>query len=100
MLVSQTILTIDRTIRELLSAMANRLTFRDNFLAKVLIIPDSGPADTDFVVDHNLGVIPTGYIATLDVPGQVYGQDRILWTELGMTIRCSASNTYIVLVVF
>lgn len=100
MRVSSVILTVERTLRDLVDALANRLTFRENFLARTVAIVDSGPADTDIVVAHNLDIIPSGYIANLDAAGIVYDVNRATWTREEITIRCSVSNASIVLVVF
>ena len=98
MLVSDVILTVDRTIRDILEALSNRLSFADNFAAVTRDVVDTGLADMDFVVDHFLGRIPVGYIANPSA-GYIYG-DSTLWTNTQITLRCSASNVSVRLVIY
>ena len=99
MRVSQIILDIRRSITELIQALTNRLRFPDNFQCKLVDVADTGTADTEFIVTHNLGAIPTHYIANVD-GGFVYDSDIGNWTTTEMKLKCSASNASLRLVIF
>lgn len=99
MRVSTVILNGEKAIRELFQALTNRLRFEDNFQCKVLDVPDSGPADTEFIVQHNLGAVPTHYLANASA-GYVYDSDKANWTVTEMKLKCSAPNATLKLVVF
>lgn len=99
MQVSQVILTVDRTLKDILRALNHKLTFADNFQCVTVDIADSGVADTEFTVRHNLGVIPQGYIAN-SAAGLVNDSDKSNWSATEIKIKCSASNASIRLVIF
>lgn len=100
MRISQVILSPAQTLRQILEALASRLDFKENFRCKIITIADTGSANSDNVVDHNLGVIPTGYIWNISAAGVVYDHNRAGWNATSMTIRCSISNASVVLVIF
>lgn len=100
MRVSQIILDQMVTLREFIRALTNRLTFQDNFQATVIVIDDSGPANTEFIVQHTLDTIPTGYIANMAGAGDVYDSDRDNWTTREIKLKCTLSNAKIYLVIF
>lgn len=99
MRISQVIFTVERTLRELVEALANRLTFGDNMECSIKDVEDSGAADTDFIVDHNLGRLPKWYLANASA-GFVYDGDTTQWTTQQIVLKCSAANSRIKLVVF
>ena len=56
-------------------------------------VTDTGPADTDFTVSHNLGYKPSGWILYYqDKAGNLYVVD---WNETQATFRFSAANAHI-----
>jgi len=99
MRVSDVILNVDRTLRDILAALANRLSFADNMQCALLDVLDTGTADTEFIVPHNLGQVPVWYLANASA-GYVYDGDRTLWTDQEIVLKCSASNASLKLVVF
>ena len=99
MRVSDIIFTVDRTLRDILEALANRLTFIDNVDCVIREVADTGTADVEFTVEHDLQRVPTHYIANAS-EGYIYDGDRTNWTLTEMTLRCSASNASVKLVVF
>lgn len=98
MLISRVILTVTQTLQDILRALSNRLTFKDNFQCVILDVT-GGLADTEFVVTHNLQVIPIGYIANASA-GVVSDSNKVLWTSSTMRLKCSVSSASIRLVVF
>lgn len=100
MRIDAVVLDAGKKLREIVNALQNRLTFRDNFESRRVDIPDSGPADTDLIIAHNLGKIPVGYIANVGAAAIVYDQNRAGWTDSIITIRCSQANTAISLEIF
>lgn len=90
----------DAVIRRLVEAVNGRLTLLDNISAAVITIADSGPADTQYVVSHNIGRIPSGYIWNIDKAGIVYDFNRSTWTSTQLKIKCSVANAALTLIVF
>ena len=80
-------------------ALTNRLRFQDNFQCKLVDVLDTGSADTEFIVTHNLGAVPTHYLANASA-GYVYDSDRANWTDEEMKLKCSAPNASLKLVIF
>lgn len=90
----------DALLQELSKALQNRLTFNENIQSSVVVVPDTGLANSGFVVEHNLGKVPTGYIANVDRAGIVYDFNRNLWSATQMQLKCSVANTALKLIVF
>lgn len=88
------------SVRDLLRAVSNNLTFVDNFLAK-LVGPITTPAgaDTEFTVDHNLGIVPTRYVWNVDKGVVIYDSRRNLWTTSQMFLKCSGTSAVLYLIV-
>jgi hypothetical protein len=100
MRIDSVVLNERKTLQQLINALTNRLTFEDNFQCTIVSIADTGAADTEFVVTHKLGKIPTAYIANLESAGEVYSTGKDTWTTTQMTLKCSAANAKLTLVVF
>src|SRR5207248_3658387 len=63
-----------------LDALANNLTPGDNWRARLagpIVTP--GVADTEFTVEHRLGIVPTYYIWNVDKGAVVYDSRRSQW---------------------
>lgn len=99
MRISSVILDTGKTIRELVQALTNRLRFEDNHACVLIDVADTGSADTEFIVVHNLGVVPTHYVVNSSA-GYVYDSDRANWTITEMKLKCSAPNATLKLVIF
>lgn len=68
---------------------------RDNIDGAWGVVPDTGPANTDFTVVHNLGRIPVGYwLMTTDVATNIY-TGTVSWTSTEITLKSSAANAAI-----
>jgi len=57
--------------------------------------------DESFVVTHNLGRIPSFWIANTTDGSNVYAttSDRAAWTTTAITLRCTASSVLVTLLV-
>ena len=72
----------------------------DNWQAKLLgPITTTGVADTEFTVNHNLGVKATYYIANVDKNAVVYDSRRVDWTDKQMFLKASAATVTLYLIV-
>lgn len=89
----------DVSLRDILRALSNNLSAEDNFQAKIISVADTGTADVEFTVTHQLGKKPTFYIWNIDKAGIVYDSRRVDWTETAMFLKCSVANGALVLVV-
>lgn len=91
---------IRSTITNVLRALSNRLRFEDNVDCSIVDVADSGTANTEFTVTHNLGRIPTKYIVVRqDKAGSVYDSSTGSWTSTTMKLKCSAANAVLQLIV-
>lgn len=88
------------TLGQIVRGLRNGLTLHENVFCKEIDIADSGAANADIVVAHNLGAVPRYYIWNIDRAGIVYDQNKAGWTTTSMTLRCSAANAVLQLVVF
>lgn len=85
---------------DILQALNNRLNALDNFQAKVLgPINAPGVADTEFTVNHNLGIKPTNYIVNVDRNAVVYDSRRVDWTDKAMFLKCTAASAVLYLII-
>jgi hypothetical protein len=100
MRVDQVILTIDRSVRQIVQALKGRLELIENIQCVIVEIPDTGPAATTLTIDHNLGKIPTAYFFTSSKHTTAIDFSKGTWTETQMTLRFSAANCVVTLVVF
>lgn len=64
-----------------------------------MIIADTGPADTEFSVNHMLGKIPRLYLYNCNVGGVVYDSRRADWTQSAMYLKCTQPNATLVLTI-
>lgn len=87
-------------LRFLSNGLRNGLTFEENFKCSIKDVLNSGAANADIVVAHNLGKVPDYYIWNIDRAGIVYDQNKAGWTTTSMTLRCSVANAVLKLVVF
>jgi hypothetical protein len=69
----------------------------DNISGVWASVPDTGLANTDFVVTHNLGRIPVGYLTmTASIATDIY-TGSVAATKTQITLRSSASHASILL---
>ena len=86
------------------------VTFLDETFRKVASIPfnqsqsvtvsDTGNANTEFTVSHNLGRVPNGFILTKsDAACSVYDSGTT-WITTAIYLKCNAANVAIDVTVF
>lgn len=100
MRIDSVILNERKTLQQLINALTKRLTLEDNIQSVIVNIADTGPADTEFVVTHKLGKVPTVFMYNINKAGVVYESAKDTWTATQMTLKCSAANAETTLVVF
>jgi len=100
MRVDQVILSVDRSLRQIVQALKGRLELIENIQSVIVQIPDTGPAATPITIDHNLGKIPEAYFFNSDRPTTVIDINKGTWTKTQMELQFSAANAVVTLVVF
>lgn len=91
--------SVNEAVRNVLLAMANRLTCKENLQAAEIAVADTGGANVEFTVRHALGKTPRIYIANLDRAGDVYDSRRANWTNQEMYLKCSVANAALTLTI-
>lgn len=73
-------------------ALSGNLTLSENVRGAALSgIITNATANTEFAVEHNLGVIPTGYIVTKkSAAGDIY-TGSTAWTTTQIYLKCSTA---------
>jgi len=99
MRVSRVILSDRKAIEDMLKILDHRISPEDNMELVVILVADTGLADTEFVVTHNLGKTPSFYIVNVAINCVVYDSNRTLWDESTMRLKCSSASQAIKLVV-
>ena len=89
-----------RVVERIIFGLNGRLNFIDNMEVKIVSVSDTGDVDTEFTVTHNLGKVPTGYIANINQGGFVYDSDKANWTTIILKLKCTTANSALTLVVF
>ena len=100
MRIDSVILNERKTLQTILNALIKRLTLEDNIQCTIIDVDDTGDADTEFTVTHKLGKIPVSYVANIDKDGTVYSSAKDTWTTTQMTLKCSAANAKMTIVVY
>jgi len=79
-----------------------RAGFKSAVTGKVVVVADTGNANTEFAVPHNLGAVPTGYIVTKkDKACDVYtSTGGTAWTEENIYLKSSVANCAVSILVF
>lgn len=99
MRVSRVILTDRKSIEDMLKILDHRISPEDNMELVIVSVADTGLADTEFVVTHNLGKTPSFYVVNVATNCVVYDSNRALWDDTTMRLKCSSPNQAIKLVV-
>lgn len=85
---------------ELSNAVNGGLKFSDNFDAQTVTVADTGVANTEFTVSHNLKRIPTGFIVTSAVGTGVIYNGASAWTTTAIYLKSTTANNNIKVLVF
>ncbi|UCD07833.1 MAG: hypothetical protein JSW41_02610, partial [Candidatus Aenigmatarchaeota archaeon] len=71
-----------------------------NFDAMYVQMSDTGAANTEFSVTHQLDRVPVGYIVTyINKAGVIYDSGTA-WTATTMYLKCSVANTTVTLLIW
>jgi hypothetical protein len=100
MQVDLSVITVERSLKQVLQALRRRLTFDENIQCQIISVADTGAAATPFIVAHKLGKVPIAYLANLDKHGTIRDVNRITWTTQSMELECSVANAKLTLIVF
>lgn len=87
------------SLKRILQALANRLSPRENWQAKVLGPITTAAAGVEFTVTHGLGVVPTNYIWNVDKAAVIYDSRRANWTDTEMYLKDSVGGSALYLIV-
>jgi hypothetical protein len=84
-----------------LSAIVNKgLRSEDNFDAAIVTVSDTGNADTQFDVAHNLGRVPAGYRVVFIDKGAVIYDAGAPWDTAYIYLAASLANCNVKIEVF
>lgn len=70
---------------------------RDNIDGEWATIPDTGPANTDFTVTHNMLRLPVGAWIMRQTKGGVIYDGTVPWDDTTITLKCTVANDAIVI---
>ena len=70
-----------------------------NFKCYTTTVSDTGAADSENTVNHNLGYTPTFYFYNVSLKGYLYDSRRSSWSTTQMFFKCSVANASVVLYV-
>ena len=86
-----------RVVNGLIS-FGNGIT-RDNIDGEWVTVKDTGAANTDFTVTHNLMRLPVGYFLMNQTKAGVLYQGSVPWTNTTITLKCNVANDDILIFV-
>lgn len=87
------------TLNSVYEGLDKRLTFLENHRCTEVEVEDTGDADVEFEVEHNLGKTPRLYLYNISQSGIVYDSRRAEWTTSLMYLKCSSANAELILIV-
>lgn len=70
---------------------------RDNIDGEWASVPDTGTADTDFTITHNMLRIPVGWILMNQTKAGVLYKGSVPWTTTTITLKCNVANDNILI---
>ncbi len=91
---------INNYLLKLSDVINGGLRIADNCDVEIVVVADTGTADTEFTVTHTLKRVPAGYIiVSIDKAGVVY-KTGTAWTTAAIYLKCSAANAVVSVLVF
>jgi D-mannonate dehydratase len=95
----------DRDVEDIKNAFQRRIRFGDvsngnseNIAGEYQTVANTGTADTQFTVNHTLGVAPQGFLVVrIDKGGVVYEDTAGTWGSTSIDLKCSAANAAVTL---
>lgn len=70
---------------------------RDNIDGAWITVADTGGANTDFTVTHNLGRVPEGWLVIKQDKATSIYVGSVAWTETQITLKSSTANVALTL---
>lgn len=86
-----------RTLQQILTALGGRLTLLENIQYNQVSVSDTGAADSQLTITHNLGRVPTAYFWNIDRSGTVYDSNKANWSSSTIYVKCSTAHSSITL---
>ena len=74
-----------------LVSFGNGIT-RDNIDGEWGAVADTGAADTDFTITHNMLRVPVGVILMTQTKAGVIYKGSVAWTKTTITLKCNVAN--------
>jgi hypothetical protein len=72
-------------------------TTPDNMAGAWAAVADTGLANTDFTITHNLLRVPVGFIVMNQTLAGVIYKGSVAWTDTQITLRCSVAHDNILI---
>lgn len=96
---------INKDLRNLFLLAQGRIRFGtgtdgdrgENISGEWQVVSDTGVADTEFAVSHNLGAVPIGYLVMKISNGGVIYDSGTAWTSSVIYLKSSAANSAVTL---
>ena len=79
-----------------LVSFGNGLT-RDNIDGEWAAVADTGAANADFTITHNMLRVPVGWIAMNQTKAGVLYKGAAAWTTTTITLKCNVANDNILI---
>lgn len=83
---------LDRDVVNIVQCLSKRITFSDNIATQLVSKSDTGSANAEFYIDHNLGVAPLGFIVIKNNKAGVVYDSGTTWTSSRIYLKCSVAN--------
>ena len=99
MRVDRVIGDLRKSIEQILKILDRRIDLNYNIDCVVVDVADTGEPGIEFTVTHNLGRVPIVYFYNISNAGFVHDSNRTEWTATQMTLKCSAPNSQLKMVV-
>lgn len=88
---------IDKDLITLFNCLQGRVRFGENISGRFFNVSDTGSANTEFSINHNLSSIPTGYLVTSISNAGIIYKSSTSWTSSNVYLKCSSANAAVTL---
>lgn len=78
-------------------SFGNPTSGRDNVNGEWATVLDTGPANTDFTITHNMLRVPVGFIVMTSSKGGVVYKGTVAWTTTTITLKDTVANDSILI---
>jgi len=91
---------LDGDVRNLFACLQGRTRFGsgtdgskgENVSGQFQVVSDTGSADTEFTVSHDLGAVPIGLILIKSNKAGIVYSGSTSWTSSAVYLKCSVAN--------